>query len=250
MQRSSINKDCRNCSLSNGAIAGIGPDDLTKVRLIVIGDYPGKMEKEVDVPFTSNDSQRIPRRLKSGVTSMLKPRNGGSLMRMMLNNMGIDPYTECWFTYAIKCNPAQNKPKEKQAKTCVKSWLIEELSMLDKYCPTVPILIAGNVAFKSLSLTFRDSDIYKKTLKDCRRTNKYKLFSHPLFFTFSPGSVCRSEWGVEDTCIIYKNRVQVTSKEILPSLPLSPMYIYQKDMDVLDEYFNPDKYKIEEEDLF
>ena len=247
-----IDRACNNCPMGHGkAVAGAGPEELTQVKLIVLGDHSGHYEEDVGVPFVSNDSKRMPRRLKNGQMSIEKPRNAGSLLRLHIGKLNLDPDKDVWLTNAAKCNPGKNKPKETDAKKCVRTWFEDELAILDRHVPHAPILIAGNLAFKAISAIYKDCSFSKETLKSCRRTSGHTLMGHPVFFTYNPASVARSEWGIEDTVMMLNNgRVHVTSKTTLPSLPMSPLWIFEKDLELLDKYLNPEKYEIKDEDIF
>jgi hypothetical protein len=50
--------------------------------------------------------------------------------------------------------------------------------------------------------------------------------------------------------MLNNGRVHVTSKTTLPSLPMSPLWIFEKDLELLDKYLNPEKYEIKDEDIF
>lgn len=238
--------------MGNGkAVAGSGPEDLTQVKLIVVSDHAGHYEEDVGVPFVSNDSKRMPRRLKTGAMSLEKSRNAGSILRLYLKTLGLDPDKDTWLTNVAKCNPGKNKPKEADAKKCVRAWFEDELAILDEHVPSAPILLAGNLAFKAITAVYKDCSFAKETLKSCRRTEGHYLMGHPVFFTYNPAAVARSEWGVENTVMMQANgRVEATSKAILPSLPLSPLWIFEKDLEFVDRYLNPEKFELSEDDLF
>jgi uracil-DNA glycosylase family 4 len=247
-----IDRECKACPVSNGkAVPGAGPDDLSKVKLIVISDHAGHYEEEVGQPFVSNDAKRMTKRLRNGKVSLEKPRNAGSILRLCLNEIGLNPNRDVWLTNVMKCNPQQFKPTEKDAKTCTRKWLDTELTTLDKYVPNAPILIAGNLAFKTIANVYKADCTYATQnlkMKNCWKTTGHKLMSHPLFFTANPAAVAKCEWGYERTVMQHNDgTVSPTSKGVLPALPLSPLWTFKKDLEMVRQYLNPDG---DEEELF
>lgn len=227
-------RDCKVCELSSGkAVNGCGPDDLTKVRLIVISDHTGHYEEEENYTFVSNDDRRIPLKRKNGRMRPEGFRNAGSTLRHELRKLGLDSYEEVWLTNAIKCNPAQVKPQEKHAKLCTRTWLKQELALLDEYCPKVPILIAGSIAYKSLQELAPELKTSLPKLRDCRRTNHYKFRNHPLVFTYNPAAVkpFRIETQYQTNRDFTLDVTQVM--DIEPPIIGSPIWHFRKDLEFL-----------------
>ena len=244
-----IDQGCKQCPLGhNQAVASSGPTSINKLKLVIISDFPDKKSEEEMDNFSSNDVDRMPRRLKNGYLTKEKPRNSGSMLKILLEEIGINLHTEVWKANIVKCNPRHLKVKDKDAKTCCKVHFVSELAFIDSINPTVPILIAGNVAFKAIKAIYKDSSFSKSTLKACRKTTHHTLFRHPVFFTYNPSSVCKSEWSVEEE-FTKTNTLKIHSKKTLEPFKFSPLWIYQKDLQILGEYLNPSKY-ITEDCLF
>jgi uracil-DNA glycosylase len=245
-----IDTGCKECPLGhNQAVPSSGQMDKDKLKLVIISDFPDKKSEEEATNFASNDSDRIPRRLRNGNVSIEKPRNAGSMLKVLLEEIGIDLDTEEWKSNIVKCNPRHLKVKDKDAKTCCKVHFVDELAFIDGTNPSVPILVAGNVAFKALKAIYKDCSFSKSTLKACRKTTHHTLFSHPVFFTYNPGSVCKSEWGVEDT-FMKSNVLKITSKKTLEPFVFSPLWIYKEDLRILGKYLKPNRYTLSEDCLF
>ena len=251
-ERPIVDTNCDACAISTGkAISGAGPLDLSKIKLVIVSDTMSYYDEEEGKAFVSNDKYRKPRRLKSGKLTIEKPRNGASFMRYELQKLGLDPDIDCWMTNIIKCHPGKVRPKDKEAKQCARKWFADELTILGLYNPTVPILIAGNIAFKAIKNIYRDCSFAPYNLKQCFRTDHHTLINHPVFFTANPATVSSTEWSVEDTVMIdQNNRAEVVSKKTITPPIFSPIWIYEKDLEPLDKFLNPDKFSISSAILF
>lgn len=241
-----FNKSCVACSLGKkdelSALPGSGPDDLTKVKLIVISDNPGHYEIKHQYNFYSNDTERAPKYNPKIRRNTLEGwRNAGSLIRWALNNMfGLDTYLECYFTNALKCNPDQQTVTEKHIKTCVRTWLQSEITVLDDYCSEVPILIAGNTAYKGLkALSPELAAKLPSSLKDARRSANYFYKAHPLVFTYNPAAFAKGEAKVEYRVgLTRKQTYQVLEVKAMPVQVGSPLWMFGKDLELLAPHLN------------
>ena len=218
------------------AVGGAGPEDLTQVKLIVISDFPGTYEARAGHPMVDIRESRAER--KKG---LLTPLNAGAQLRMALQLMyGLDTYNDCWVTNALKCNPGARKPIEnKHVKPCVQQWLSAELTILDKYCPAAPILVAGGQAFKAVLLLYKQEAIELKSygLNGCRRRKGLMLGRHPAVFTFNPAGAARSMPKIETEIASRNGKLVVKSNEWLyPPLPGSPTDKFIKDLHLLAPY--------------
>jgi hypothetical protein len=233
-----FDRTCKSCTLScSEATFGAGPDDLSQVRLIVISDFSGAYEQENNMPFWPNDEKRKPKRIKkTGRYSVEGFRNAGSMLRYTLNRMfGLDTYSDCWMTNVIKCNPKDTKPTEKHAKICTDKWLKNELAILDRYVPDVPVLIAGGIAFKGLKYAFPElGNALPKGLSDYRRTNHTRLGEHPLVFTTNPAPVARSEFRVETTIGLDEDQIyRIDEVHTIEPIVGSPPWHFERDLEFL-----------------
>jgi hypothetical protein len=219
------------------AVGGAGPDDLSKVRLIVISDFCGPYEATNGYPFVSTREEQGEYQ-KSG---LLRPNNAGGFLRMILEAMyNLDTYNEVWMTNALKCNPGKNKPLfNTQVKKCALRWLCNEFSVLDNYVPQVPVLVAGSTAFDAVCLLFPEEGPMLKELKlnGCRRRKDLTLANHPAIFTLNPSRAARCEPRIETGYKFRKGRIHVTSNDWLyPPLPGSPLYSYIEDIKCLARF--------------
>lgn len=218
------------------SVGGAGPDDLSKIKLIVISDLVGHYECMSNEPMHDISQDREERK-----RGLLQPLNAGAFMRMSLSLMyGLDTYNDCYITNAIKCNPNQLKPLENtHMRPCASAWLNSELHILDKYAPEVPILCAGSMAFKALCFIYKDEAKRIGAIKhnNCRRRKDLKLGGHPLVVTFNPAVAARSMPKIETTVKETKSGITPTRNEwLFPQLPGSPVDRFIKDLYPLAQY--------------
>lgn len=220
----------RHCS-----VGGAGPDDLSKVKLIILSDHPGHYESRethvfpmVDISLEQNSSK-----------GMLRSRNAGAFLRRALNLMfDLDTYNDCWITNAVKCNPfEQSIIESKHLKPCVNQWLISEFSLLKEYCPTAPLLVAGSHAFRACKLMYRKDAAFLQQLglNGCRRRGDIVLDGRPVIFTDNPAKICRCEAMIETEVKTKKGRVSVTKNDWF-YLPGSPVYGFVEDLKFLSDF--------------
>lgn len=225
------------------SVGGAGPDNLKDVKLIILSDFPGHYESSESNCFPMVDILQNQETRKKG---LLKPRNAGSFLRMALSNMyDLNTYTDCWITNAVKCNPLDDTIKESShLKKCNSKWLANEFSLLDEYCPTAPLLVAGTLAFKALSNIYPES---KNLLKEygfngSRRRSDLILgtgsISRGTVVTFNPARIARSEPRIESS-ISSKFKLSVTSNDWLyPPIPGSPVDLFIKDLRFLTPFLS------------
>ena len=218
------------------AVSGAGPNNLSDVKLIVLSDFPGHYESSESNLFPMVDALQNQELRKKG---LLKPRNAGSFLRMALSNMfDLNTYTDCWITNAVKCNPLDDTIKESShLKTCNSKWLANEFLLLDEYCPNVPLLVAGTLAFRALSNIYQDS---KRLLQEYgfngSRRRSLLLRSRPVVVTFNPARIARSEPRIESS-ISSNSKLTVTSNDWLyPPIPGSPVDLFIKDLRYLSPW--------------
>lgn len=225
-----FNRDCALCNLSRGeAVFGAGPEDLGRIKLIIISDNPGPYEVEKGYPLVYRESQRKPNVIQKWNTA-------GTYMRNILHSMGLDSYKDCWITNAIKCEKREKTVEQKHINTCAISWLKKELDILDCHVPTVPILILGKLAFKAIKV-LEPQSFPKDTveLKDYRKKKGVFYRLHPLVFTVNPAAVSNCIPRIE-THEIDDNYVR-NVREI--QYPIgSPPWFFMKDLELLKEYLD------------
>ncbi len=239
---------CEACALGKGgseetpAVGPGGPNDLTKVKLIVISDHPGYYEMKHGYPFYSNDGERVPKQDRNGrPTSLEGWRNAGSLMRTSLEQMyQLDTYQEVWFTNAIRCDPGKEKKiGAPHLRACTSTWTINELSYLDEAVPNAPILIAGSEAFKSIE--YWATEFFRELkklggLSACRRRDDLFWKRHPVVFTYNPASICRNEARIEEDFIQRGSILKVKAVRPLPVFIGSPLWMFANDLKFLDKF--------------
>jgi len=224
---------CRRCKFGgdeSGAVGGAGPDDLSQVRLLVISDYPGHLELQAGYPFVAQAPvYKADRRRKL----RLRWANAGAALRYALGELGLNGYTDCWLTNALKCNPRADtgKVKENELDPCSKAWLHQEVWTLHELHPKLPIWLAGSQALKAFQRTFKWQN--KGSINDLRRRVHWWL-DHPVVVTWNPAAYCRSEFR-QAGC--HDNPQQVYPLFSEP-LPLSPWEVYQRDWELLRPYLN------------
>jgi hypothetical protein len=228
--------DSRSSDQEEYCVGGAGPHDLTKVKLIVISDYPGHFEVLHNQPMYDIRESRDERR-----KGLLQSKNAGAILRTGLSLMyGLDTYTECWITNAIKCNPKTVTPSDNaHLKVCAFSWLSSELFILDNYVPKCPILVAGSKAFQAVKFIYKEEREFLESrgLHGCRRRKDIKLGEHPAVFTFNPAVAARSEPRIETTVKSSKGRLWVNHNDWLyPLLPGSPLQKFIDDLRMLEDF--------------
>lgn len=252
-----VNSDCSRCELGKRmqrhnqtlrsdkedrhyTVGGAGPDDLSKVRLIILSDHPGHFESAERnlYPMVDRSLQQSERR-----KGLLKPRNAGGFMRMALNLMyGLDTYTDCWFTNAVKCNPFDQKIIEsKHIKPCVSRWMASEFDILAEKCPDAPLLVAGTQAFRACKMLFRQEKRWLDSLglNGCRRRGDLTLGGRPTVFSENSAKICRAEPRIESEVKTVKGLTVIAKNEWLyPPLPGSPVASFINDLSFLEPFLN------------
>jgi uracil-DNA glycosylase family 4 len=228
-----FNRECNDCLLScKKAVGGAGPIDLTLIKLIVISDYPGFYEKAKGHPFVNNQIRN-----KNDTDDKRNAwLNAGALIRSCLVNMfQLNTYNDCYMTNVIKCDPGKNTVTSNHLKVCSK-YIKEELNQLDLHCPKTPILIAGNKAFKSLKQLMPDLISTNYGLQDCRRREGLFYNEHPLVFTVNPAAVSKSTFRIETEVYTYDELVYVPTYTNYPILEGGPVWVFCKDLELLNKY--------------
>lgn len=231
----SFNTYCQNCTLGKNnkkgsAIGGAGPINLKEIKLIVISDYPTFNDKFKGTPFTDNQ------RTYSRTDEKAQWLNGAALLRASIQNLyNIDSYTQCWMTYAIKCEPGKNTIKPEHLKIC-KSHLQDELHWLNEQVPTAPILIAGTQAFAAIKMLLPNVIESRSKLQSLRRTT-LKYLGHPLCITVNPNIISKCQFRIEKEVYEYNDDIFVSKYTNYPVLVGSPYWFWCEDLKILQPYF-------------
>jgi uracil-DNA glycosylase family 4 len=125
-QDSIRNPDCELCPLHEGAehvcLMGTGSK---KSRIMIVGEAPGAREDEEHAAFVGK---------------------AGKLLDKLLKRAGIER-KDCYITNVAKCRPPDNRtPERSEIKTCVETYLRQELEAVD---PDF-ILLVGNSALQGV----------------------------------------------------------------------------------------------------
>jgi len=236
---------CKNCSLGHPteakAIRGSGPDDISKVKLIVLSDYPGYYEAKAGYNQYPNDEERQPKyNPRTRQTTLEGWRNSGSFIRNVLETyFRLDTYEQVWFTNVLKCPLENQTATDKHIRICTTSWLVQEIAAITKVAPNIPILVAGTVAYKGIK--FLDPELNRtlpSSLPDARRTTSFRYQGHPLVFTYNPAAVSKGECRVETEVGVIRNTDDyvVTATKPIPILTGSPIWMFLKDIEPLTMY--------------
>lgn len=213
-----MDSKCARCSLSTGkSVHGQSFVPLNKVLLILISAYPST--EEVSQNMTLAPSQKY--------------MNAGRYCRLALNSVfGEDAFISSFsdyvfFTNAIRCSPLLKKDKKDITKTHLSKcshWFKQELNNLP---PTVPILIAGSEAVKSL-LGFNAS-IY------ANRRKVIYVQKHPAVITMNPIEPSRYHPYDVDISVSKRGKVTVTKKSMMTPIFGSPPYWFKQDLLLVKE---------------
>ena len=235
-----FDKACRQCNLGCGTTSVSGQSEVafSKVKLIVISDYPGSREIESGLSLADNKKKiAIPDSGKS-------PVGAGEFLRYCLRSLkfpfpeDIERYT--YFTNAVKCSPQNKKVtlsvEDKNVKICKDTWLLSELEMFN---PRVPIWLCGGKAVKAVL------GLKEGLFNNRNKVNWYG--EHPVIVSTNP-----VDWEtynmryVEDVEVarehvvkliergwlakFKKNMEAVTGSKIWKALPGSPSYFLKQDL--------------------
>lgn len=215
------------------AIGMTGPEDLSKAKLLVVSDLNGHYEKLARHAMYDLIQEKGER--KNG---LLNNYNAGAYLRMMLSAMfNLDTYNEVLYTNAIKCNPGKEKPKDCYMKVCSRTWLSKEMAIVDEQIPNIPILVAGNVAFKAMCLVYNRPDIQSIGLNNCRRYSDITFNGHPVVFTENPAKGAGSMPRIESRVATVKGQIYIKNNRWLDSIPpLSACSVFRDDLTFLAEF--------------
>ncbi len=232
----SHDRRCTRCALQCGyAVGPGGPDDLSRVKLIVISDYPGPYETQYGWPQVPNSYVLAQQKNRK----RLKPfRNSGQLIRDKLSELfGLDPWSEVWFTNALRCDPNYGGRKVAVSDTshirvCVETWLRNEMLKLSEVKPTVPILCAGGKAVVALKQLYGQQLPSDLNLMNGRRRQGLVAGEHPLVITFNPAAVARCEPRLETQIGVNRRTglLEVHDLKFLPNLPGTPGWVFEQDL--------------------
>lgn len=233
-QRAAAEEGNNDCSL---VVPGAGPDDLNNVKLICVSDFAGHYEAASGIPFFDTHQDKGDRH-KNG---LVRDYNAGCYLRKSLMDLfGLNSYTQCWLTNAIKCDPGKRKPVFTNIKDCSLRWLKGELELLDQHVPAAPILILGGVAFDAVKYLYR-GQANLTSLSASRRRTDIRLGKHPAVFTLNPAKPARCAPRIE-TEVRYNNGVtRIKRNEWIPetlALPGSPTYSFRQDLACLLPFLN------------
>lgn len=244
-----FNVNCKHCSLHENrigekAVGSAGPDNITDTKLIVISDYPFHYEAKAGYPMYDNVNERSSKTDQWGNAKGLPGwKNAGATLRDYLSNLfALDSYNEVWYTNAVHCPPKKTKfVTDRHIKACVDKWLHDELLLLDKHIPSVPILIAGTTAFKAIKAYDPNLKRSLTTLNAARRTREHKLGNHPLVFTINPAPIGKGEMRIETEMRQKRDFTrEITNVKTIPMRDLigSPSLIFAFDLEPLQDYID------------
>lgn len=243
-----FDKTCKVCVRGEGnAIPGcIQNADLSKLKLVVISDYPGHYEDKEGYCFYDNEPDRQSmKNNKKDKRARLKIGwpNAGNYIRRKLETLGLNTYQEVYFTNVLKCkqNNADKEPNEtREVKRCIETWLLKELDIIEMYNPTVPILLLGKyafIAFKKFIPHSPISDDKGEVLRKYRRQVVYYK-NHPVITTVNPAAACSSIPKLEYVEINNINDLK-SVRELKPPIG-SPDWHFTNDLEPLKLFLNYD----------
>lgn len=243
-------RSCSACKLSTGeAVSYAAPDDLSKVKLIVISDYPGAYETEFNWPQVPNISVVVPSRRRR--TQLSPFRNSGQLLREVIGEQfGICPWGEVYYTNAIKCDPNHKGQVKavsvKHLKTCSSLWLEKELKLLDEVVPSAPMIVGGAKAVDCVALCYPEAtySVSKWSIKGLRGKRDLEVGGRKTAVTFNPALIARNEMRIEeDVTIDRRKRQRVVTNVTWWSQKYevmlgTPLWHFIKDISWLKEYIS------------
>ena len=136
---------CNRCGLRKGTTPVAGRGNKNKPLIMFVGEAPGRNEEKTGLPFV-------------GVA--------GKILSRWIESLGISK-DDYYVTNAVKCRPPSNRaPQFKETQTC-KSWLYEEIKIID---PQVVVCL-GRIAMFTMN---------------GRRGYFVKSFGKPVFTMYHP----------------------------------------------------------------
>lgn len=147
-------KKCSLCDLSKSRTNSVPGDGETRVKIMFVGEAPGKNEDENGIPFIGNAGKILDKALSEG-----------GLYR-----------NDVYITNVVKCRPPNNRvPTEEEIQICTSNYLENEINLVS---PKI-ICILGATALKSL-LGYQNMGRYRGKI--------VKLNSHKYFITYHPAA--------------------------------------------------------------
>jgi uracil-DNA glycosylase len=218
-------------------VHGNGPEDLSKVKLIVISDYPGAYEVKEGYPMVDKFRDR-----PEVYRGKVQPRNAGNFLRRALHLMyGLDTYTDCWITNAVKCSPNKVSVIEgAHIKPCTNKWLTSEFQLLDLHCPQAPTLVVGTHAFRAIKHLYKSTSAQLDAQGVIGSRRKVHIINgRPFVFSFNPAIAARSEPRIETAVKQTSKGTYISTTDWLyPPLPGSPIDKFIKDLRLLADYIH------------
>lgn len=236
-----FDRTCTGCAAQCGkAVPAAGPDDFTKIKLIVMTDYPGKFDLEQGWPQVPNS---LVLTKKDRAKKIPPGPNSGQFIRDLLTEMfGLCTFSEVWFTNAIKCDPNfENRHlvvTDRIIRSCNKQWGFTEFALLDRFVPNVPILVAGSKALKALQLMY-GAECPSGSLNSYLRRTDLKIANHPMICCYPPAAYAKSVGNIETQIGISKdNLVEITGVRSLAEFFFLPVMHYKTDISGIQAFLS------------
>lgn len=240
---------CKECSLGVGSCIGpAGPDNWKDIKLIVVSEHAGHYEEEFMFPQVPNSFVFSQKDYKKKADKLPTTMNGGELIRRAVECLfNISHQDQVYYTNAIKANPRKNTniSKTKHVNRCANWWLSGEFYLLDKYCPTAPVIVCGNKALQAIDFLYPEvkQSVDSWDLKHTRRRKDLRigLNNRPIAVTFNPAMPAKGQSRIESS--LRTNRITGaievrTVKEWQPILIGSPLWHFAKDIQWLKSFID------------
>lgn len=151
---------CRECKLHKGRANAVpGHGRITNVKIVIVGEAPGRNEDLEGKPFVGS---------------------GGKLLNELLQNAGLDR-NDLYITNIVKCRPPDNrKPDPDEIATCARTYLDKQLEILK---PKL-IVTLGGTALEYFTGKNKMGEAHGKLM-----STKYGI---PVLPTYHPAAVFRT----------------------------------------------------------
>lgn len=190
------------------------PLDLSKVKLIIISDYPGPYEQQwgwpqVPAPYVRQQEDKAKQKRRR---VRFPWKNSGEFLRLVLKEeLNLDPWEEVFYTNGVRCSIFRGTEKINVNLTHIKAcnnWMRGEIAALDDESPDAPILICGGKALMAFNAFY---NLKFKSIQEMLHVKDIRVNGRPIAFTYNPAAVSKGEARLASNMVTAKGVFQPSS---------------------------------------